>query len=609
MVERYDPNNLQPLKDHFPAERRPDLTRFEIAIAATGGTSTGAYIAGVLDFIWEAFEEWTAAQARGEAPKHDVRITTLVGTSAGGLSVSLASMMGVKQFPHVYDDRVWKEGLGKTGQQDKDANPLWRAWVKEITLDKLLSNPKQAETGEPSLFYDAPSDVRTTVFELIRNAQPAQGRKWLAHPIDLRLVVGDLRGVPFALDFRNTQHQPGVNQRLLMHRDHIAFAVQSAAAGAIPTGLGDAPDAHHVDPQGFPQGDAWSLFSQAAVASAAIPLVFQTKKLKQAAAAYDWRNSCWFDGRGALVDLPLWDDPAPTDFVFTATDGGLFDDAPFDLARRRLAGARGQNPRAALDACRAVILIDPLVNDTARTPTDVSDADNVTTNAELTKTLASLFFGPVDQARLSTFDLALIKDEGIYSRYMISPSRESAHDSTVMWGPALSLMTSPMKAVLGFAHQAFREHDFLLGRRNAQRFLELHFTLPKRHDLFKGQTGWTDDEEARDEYPIVPLRGTAAIDTPLPKWPWEALTPDDIDRLTEAFGKRADALRKNLTKRFAGGWGWAVGLVWGLAFKKKVRAAFRDQLASAKKGLDPAHRVVDVRSIAPPVGSVTPADG
>ncbi|MBS0334246.1 MAG: hypothetical protein JSS35_15865, partial [Proteobacteria bacterium] len=52
------------LKQHFPSYRDPPPPGvFELAIACCGGTSTGPYVAGVLDFIWEAFEAWRAAAA------------------------------------------------------------------------------------------------------------------------------------------------------------------------------------------------------------------------------------------------------------------------------------------------------------------------------------------------------------------------------------------------------------------------------------------------------------------------------------------------------------------------------------------------------------------
>ncbi|HEY8615799.1 patatin-like phospholipase family protein [Phenylobacterium sp.] len=592
--------NQADLEVHFPATRSAeDKTRFEIALACTGGTSTGAYIAGVLDFILEALECWGEARDAGQAPDHDVRLTTLVGTSAGGLGVSLAALMSVRRFPHVYDPQIWAQ-IGDGRPQEKDRNPLWRAWVKEISLDKLLAHPDDAEAGEPSLFYAAPRDVRDTVFKLVAEAPFASGRDWLADPLDLRVVVGDLRGVPYALDFNNLAPTTNVNQRLHMHRDHVAFAVQTDVAGGRRFGKADAPDAHLLKAGEFDQGPAWALFGETAVASAAIPLVFRTVRIAQDPRAYDWRAACWDEALGrAIVDLPAWRERPTPDFSFTATDGGLFDDAPFDLARRRLAGERGRNPRAPLEACRAVVLVDPLVDETAGVPGDPgaereSDGKPVTPRTRLGRLLSALVFAPISQARLSTFDLALIKDEDSRSRFMIAPSRCSPNNPKEGWGPGLSLMTSPMKAVLGFADEAYREHDFLLGRRNAQAFLRRHFHLPKGHALFHGRTGWTAREEREDEYPIIPLRGTADVECSNdPEWSWQALDKGDIDRLTTAFGKRADGLRKNLLKTLGANWLLRTGFAayWKLfGGRKAVEKMFRDALTTARDGLNPADR-------------------
>lgn len=631
MVQRYD-DNPDLLKIHFPAEREGTSDVFEIAIAATGGTSTGAYIAGVLDFLWEALEEWTAAKARGEAPKYAVRITTMVGTSAGGLSAAIAAMSGVKQFPHVYDERVWRQIHPDGRPQDRSKNPLYRAWVQEISLDRLLSKPEDAETGELALFYSAPKDVRDTIFKMIAAAPVAQARDWLAHPLELRVPIGNLRGVPYALDFNNpstelTRDEADANkwsldQRLSMHRDHVAFALPTQAAGGKPTGKGDPPDTHHLDagrlatdPRWMPpnapgpvsEDAGWTVFSRAIIATSAIPLVFRTVQVLQDPYAYDWRTAWWEDGE-PVRDMPVWGAEVPKEFVYTATDGGLYDDAPFDMARRRLAGVRGRNPREGDKADRAVILIDPIVDEAPEAPTDPSTDPTgqpdrrKAENDKLLRVLGRLLFAPIKQVQVSNFDLALIKQESIYSRYMISPSRAHPSDDKVEWGPSLAMQTTPLSAFMGFTAEAYREHDFLLGRRNAQQFLRKTFTLPKGNPLVGDGSKWKPTEKfvthaGVEEYPIIPLRGTAEIEQPAPAWNCQALTDADIARLEAAAGKRADALFKNLRERFGVGplATFGLKLLWFL-LRKKIVAFFGAKLTEARDGLDPLHRKRSVRA-------------
>src|SRR5215510_12738725 len=97
---------------------QPAGPTFVIGLALAGAISAGAYTAGVLDFLIEALEEWEAAKKRGDAvPKHQVVISVVSGTSAGGicaplLAAALAhadpptrnSQDGVKAYlPRLYD--------------------------------------------------------------------------------------------------------------------------------------------------------------------------------------------------------------------------------------------------------------------------------------------------------------------------------------------------------------------------------------------------------------------------------------------------------------------------------------------------------------------------
>src|SRR5215475_4496972 len=76
------------------ASKKPS---FQIGLAMAGAVSAGAYSAGVFDFLIEALNEWQKAKERGEdAPKHDVYISVISGTSAGGIvgALGLAAVAG-----------------------------------------------------------------------------------------------------------------------------------------------------------------------------------------------------------------------------------------------------------------------------------------------------------------------------------------------------------------------------------------------------------------------------------------------------------------------------------------------------------------------------------
>jgi predicted acylesterase/phospholipase RssA len=568
------PLNDGDLQTHFPSQRPTQDDVFEIAIAAAGGTSMGAYIGGALDFLLEAFECWQTAADQGEAPRHNVQLKHLVGTSAGGLSVSLAAMMAVKS------SQTYRSG----GQ----ASPLFEAWVDQISLDELLKPTPSGPTT--SLFYPAPIEIRDRIYRSLGQFGPATHRRWLADPLEVRVTVGNLEGVPFGLNFKVAANLGTNLEVFYAHRDHLAFALDTQPCGGTPTGTGVAPDCYILPTTGTFTDGEWLRYGVAAVASSSIPLVFPTQRVAQDPLVYGWRAS-YYDVAMALPlkEQPAWPNPAPTTVNLTATDGGLFNNVPFDIAHDRLAGVQGRNPRDGTRVCRAVIVIDPLADD--------QDKRSEPSGTGLIKALVAMIFAPIEQSRLGALDLALIKDESIFSRFMIGPSRPHPINPARTWGASLALMTAPFHAILGFAARDYREHDFLLGRYNAQRFLDQHFLLPKDHWLVANNAAWDATDavtQAGITYrPIIPLRGTAAAPQSLPVWTWEALKDTDIARYRTKLSPRldgvfktvkAEVLKPGLLQFLQGLLG---GVAWNLFIRGSVAKAFADGLADGRASLDP----------------------
>ena len=78
----------------------PDGT-FEFALVLGGTVSAGAYTAGAIDFLIEALDCFSAARAAGKAPKHDVILKLIAGTSGGGVNAAIAARALAFQFPHI----------------------------------------------------------------------------------------------------------------------------------------------------------------------------------------------------------------------------------------------------------------------------------------------------------------------------------------------------------------------------------------------------------------------------------------------------------------------------------------------------------------------------
>jgi len=160
IVPNPDPNigfpiPTQPMNVLFPPTTPPpDPGTFEIGLVLGGTVSAAAYTAGVLDYLIEALDAWTVAKANGDptAPKHNVIIKIISGTSGGGVtSVVLARALGFA-FPHFT--------LAASGPAFTQ-NPFYDLWVNKLDISGFLETTDLAQGKIPSLLCATKLDLAT----------------------------------------------------------------------------------------------------------------------------------------------------------------------------------------------------------------------------------------------------------------------------------------------------------------------------------------------------------------------------------------------------------------------------------------------------------------
>ena len=135
-----------------------DKPAFQIGLAMAGAVSAGAYSAGVFDFLIEALSEWQKAKDRGDnVPKHDVFISAVSGTSAGGITAALglASLAGGirsveepsanpkqprpvrRALPELYD--VWVKKTRLFGTRDDAKGVVRRPAIRHFSTRAISS--------------------------------------------------------------------------------------------------------------------------------------------------------------------------------------------------------------------------------------------------------------------------------------------------------------------------------------------------------------------------------------------------------------------------------------------------------------------------------------
>ncbi|MDB5986573.1 MAG: patatin [Nevskia sp.] len=568
------------------SERAPPPT-FKIGLSLAGAVSAGAYTAGVLDFLLEALDCWTAAQARDEPlPRHRVSLETASGASAGAMCAALLAIVLPYRFPHV---RIAANGeLDTQGQGLASSNPLYRAWVETIDIQPLLATA-DLDRGEFDALLNC--DVIDAILHrsLLYSATP-QSRPYVTRPFVVRFALGNLRGVPYRIDFRGNKK---VNDEAMTeHADYQGFLLGGDAAhvDAMPDYLCGHARLAAESIADLPQ---WQALGDAAIASGAFPLFLKPRLITRDAGDYGWRHfaeASTPSGKPKPIP-PAWADPnkPPAPYSFASVDAGMYNNEPFELVREVIAGGPGcSNPRDAQAANGAVLMVAPFMSTPDDGPAPQTVIDPVTQRPRLRlpplSQILPLIGGWIMQSRFNPLDLAMAYDESVYSRFVIAPTGSKAPEASAEW-----IASGTLQGFLGFFHEDFRKHDFQLGRRNCQQFLREHFTLPADNPIVReGYAGL--DETALQRYrnsdgqlPIIPLLGAASVDEGLMDWPADRFT---LDAVMPSIEQRLDALfRLHRAQALAGTSSWLARQVlrFGLSALWSLvgRAALKKRIAGA----------------------------
>lgn len=515
------------------------MPSYKIGINMAGAISAGAYTAGVLDFLTQALDEWYAAKKRGEAvPMHEVSIEVFSGASAGGMCAAISSVMLYQNFEHVLDPIP----------EQKTNNIFYESWVNRIDIVPLL------ETSDLSKRAAVDSLLNSNIIDSIADTvlkpstSPVQ-RPYVSSTLTLFLSLTNLRGVPYSL---NGEAPGSIEETTFFYGDRIRF--QTVSNGSAPV---KSQAAHALDlSDGNTPG--WQLLKTAAMATGAFPVFLKPRILDRDLDEYVPPG--WESVLSAISATPPPITPTipPQDghpYVTLNVDGGVTNNDPFNYAHDYL---NSLDP--AIDG--SMSFLDPFKVDRSVigiAPFPTTDAFDPSFNAQTTSAvlaaLPRLFNALIGQARFFGESLSAIMQGTTFDRYVIVPSDDElakhyAERKVPAQQQAPALQCATLGAFGGFFSRGFRAHDYALGRRNAQKFLDTRFVLPSGNPIIKqgrDETTWdavkkefgrkppgdysairpmsadgsvplppaTDDEDVW--IPIIPLCGTAkeTIDRPV----------------------------------------------------------------------------------------------
>ncbi len=465
-----------------------DKTPFEIGLVLSGTVSAGAYTAGVMDFLIEALDAWYKNKSENvkDTPTHDVLIRVLAGTSGGALTAAVASAALYSKYMPRHDGE----------RPDGKNNRLYTSWVRDIDIEPLLETDDLAN-NQP-LLSALNCKIIDQISERIAYVIPDARRAYVAESLDIYLTFTNLDGVPYNIDLGNGTHY------MREHADYRHFILSTNDPYTDRTQLTD-DQPIWLEPKDIGSvrlSQSWQDLRMAALASSALPAGLKSRQIVRSLDDYNKRlyaipadtpcQKAAGEGGGEIgcvtyspIPPTFSEEELPgSQYKFQAVDGGMANNDPLEFARLGLTREpEGRNIRFANLATKAVIMVAALNSK----PTPIKYGPTL---MEAVKAMLPTF---LDHGRFKLSELKLAASKDVYTRFMIAPTEKREPD-TYYKNPIYGAV---LQAFGAFLHEELRKHDYMLGRRNCQRFLAEHFDLPETNPLCAGYLALPEAERKK----------------------------------------------------------------------------------------------------------------
>lgn len=450
---------------------------FQIGLTMAGAISAGAYTAGVVDYLIETLDRREKEKGKADIPNHQVEIPVITGASAGGMTaVMIAKALSTAHTPINMN----------SSEEDKKRNVLYDLWVNitekpgSTMLDQLL------RTDDVYKFPPAPfteklrsllnSDfIKTLAEQAVRPVEQPLANKQAYVPDDLQLVMTltNLRGFKLEEEFNPADPVGNKNKktvyRVTKHSDYAHFVLdrdEYKKDGKIPVSF------KQTNSRKINELDT---LKQSAMATGAFPFGLRYRTVSR-------KPEYVIDN--PYINTENTPDFVPTDKAYEALmiDGGTINNEPYKMAIRLLndRNKKSDEIRCPPDSSNlplknaAILMIDPFPSEENDNHTYIKDPG-----------LIGIFGSIISAMRnhlLYNSTKGGVKgpqQQGGSPLFMVSPKRKvvsstgQAHfidgDKAIACGSLIGFG--------GLLEKEFRVHDFYLGRRNCQRFLQQQFVV------------------------------------------------------------------------------------------------------------------------------------
>lgn len=500
---------------------------FSLGLCMAGAISAGAYTAGVMDYLIEALDLWERNKHQPGIPSHQVVIRVIGGASAGGMTTIVAGSALTNEIVPVK--------ASSFNLHEAKANKFYDTWVNLIADDmmSLMLGVDDLKKGPAVSLLN--SDFIESIADRALLTDPAGvvNRAYIDKELELFVTLSNVNGIPYELGFRSNA-EAGQRYLTRAHDDIGHFRLNAAYRndGRIPLS--------------FIQNENVDLAKACAMATGAFPLGLAAREVIR-------ENRFLQENRfiNRNYPKPLTRLKEET-FRTLNVDGGVINNEPFEITRSlllertgediacKLADEQGKDdPNKNHNTFRSsVLMIDPF-------PTEEE------TPGELNRSLLSMvgnIYGTVrSQLLFKPSDIEAALNEDNFSRFMIAPKRTIFGESVQGAG---AIACGSVGGFGGFLDKSFRIHDFFLGRRNCQRFLQESFTVPAdtTNEIFRNGFRNVPPDRFRNSkghLQIIPV-----LDNEEQKFPtmydWPSFDLNKIDALRPAIKTRLEKVAFSL---------------------------------------------------------------
>ena len=467
---------------------------FHLGICMAGAITAGSYTSGVMDYLLETMEHWQQEKDANkdalnkketipfpDTPMYDVVIDVLSGASAGGMCAVIATAM-VAQGVNIQNIKTKQSKMYKSWIDIDDDN------IPEGTLKKMLRTDDIKNEGIISLLNSKPI---TALSQKMITILPKTNLPSYVNPkLDTLVTLANLRGTKYFIEFKSY----GLLKKhiITLHRDFMHFRLNE-----LTDHKSDFLEMNFSDPENV------RLLQESAVATGAFPVGLRARGL-QRNAQYYYNQADEIAGISNLPEnIVIFHSNRSSDCYYESlnVDGGTFNNEPFGETERVLNSKSGKKSGESLgyqETNRTILMIDPF-------PSNAEEADEDDMCPELIKVIPRIIGALREQSSFKTEDLVDALGDNNYLKFIITPAKDCSKQP---------LCCATLGAFGGFLYKEFREHDYQLGRRNAQQFLRKHFGMP--YSELEGENnnpihnGWTKNaitkyKEIEDEITYLPI--------------------------------------------------------------------------------------------------------